>query len=255
MPLQYRSRRIISSLAILLLPVGFVLLLAVAANWFSHSSDTASKVGPLTVNGSWSAIATFPAVTLSPTPGTNPLKIKRDAAVAYPPNGKVYVLGGRHGTDGEDWALANILEYSPQANTFTMKAGTIDPGSQGSIFSANMAAGVLTDSSNNVRIYAIGGASVNSQESNSVRVYDPTADSVSVLSGDAWPASPARIAGGYAVYNNKMYLFGGFSYQGGPTGKGQVFTDTWRFDPTQPSGQKWTQMANGNLNLGRAFIA
>ena len=47
-----------------------------------------------------------------------------------------------------------------------MKSGTIDPGSQGSIFSANMAAGVLTDSSNNVRIYAIGGASVNSQESN-----------------------------------------------------------------------------------------
>src|SRR5690348_1362787 len=119
MPEQYRSRRIISSLAILLLPVGFVLLLAVAATqWFSHSSDSdaASKVGPLTVNGSWSAIATFPAVTLSPTPGTQPLKIKRDAAVAYPPNGKIYVLGGRHGTDGEDWALTNILEYSPQAN-------------------------------------------------------------------------------------------------------------------------------------------
>ena len=89
----------------------------------------------------------------------------------------------------------------------------------------------------------------------SVRVYDPTADSVSVLSGDTWPATPARVAGGYAVYNNKMYLFGGFSYQGGGTGQGQVFTDTWRFDPTQPSGQKWTQIANGNLNLGRAFIA
>jgi hypothetical protein len=116
-----------------------------------------------------------------------------------------------------------------------------------------MAAGVLTDSSNNVRIYAIGGASVNSQESTSVRVYDPNSDSVSVLSGDAWPAAPVHVAGGYAVYNNKMYLFGGFSYQGGPTGQGQVFTDTWRFDPTQPSGQKWTQMAN--LNLGRAYIA
>src|SRR4029077_1910115 len=141
MPVQYRSRRIISSLAILLLPVGFVLLLAVAANWFSHSSDTASKVGPLTVNGSWSAIATFPAVTLSPTPGTNPLKIKRDAAVAYPPNGDIYVLGGRHGIDGEDWALNDILQYSPSANTWTVKAGQIDSGAtQGNIFSANMAA-------------------------------------------------------------------------------------------------------------------
>ena len=95
-----------------------------------------------------------------------------------------------------------------------------------------MAAGVLTDSSNNVRIYAIGGASVNGQKATTVRVYDPIADTVSNLSGDPWPITTAHVAGGYAVYNNKMYLFGGFSYQGGRGGHGQVFTDTWRFDPT-----------------------
>src|SRR5437588_11955477 len=96
------SRRFISSIAILLLPIGLVVLLAVVVSQLaSHSdpSDAATKVGPQPnyITGSWSAVATFPAVNLSPTPGTNPLKIKRDAAVAYPPNGKIYVLGGRHG--------------------------------------------------------------------------------------------------------------------------------------------------------------
>src|ERR1700675_2347048 len=103
--MSHVSRRFLSSIAILLLPVGLVLLLAVVVSQLSSSSDTnaSGKVGPQPayINGSWGAIATFPAVTLSPTPRTNPLKIKRDAAVAYPPNGKVYLLGGRHGIDGE----------------------------------------------------------------------------------------------------------------------------------------------------------
>src|SRR5438045_1593129 len=101
--MSHLSRRFLSSIAILLLPVGLVVLLAVVVSQLAAHSD-AAKVGPQPayINGSWSAIATFPAVNLSPTPGTNPLKIKRAAAVAYPPNGNVYVLGGRHGVDGED---------------------------------------------------------------------------------------------------------------------------------------------------------
>ena len=147
--MSHLSRRFLSSIAILLLPIGLVVLLAVVVSQLAAHSDlnASGKVGPQPayINGSWNAIATFPAVSLSPTPGTNPLKIKRDAAVAYPPNGNIYVLGGRHGIDGEDWGLAAILQYSPSANTWTVKSSQIDPGSQGSIFSANMAAGVLTD--------------------------------------------------------------------------------------------------------------
>src|SRR5207248_2364158 len=49
-------------------------------------------------------------------------------------------------------------------------------------------------------------------------------------------------------------IFGGYSYfANGSTGG--VFTDTWRFDPMQPSGSRWTQLATANLNLGRGFIA
>src|SRR5690242_17916315 len=51
---------------------------------------------------SWVDIAPFPTVTQDFTPVASSLKLKRAGAAAYPPNGKLYVMGGRHGTDGED---------------------------------------------------------------------------------------------------------------------------------------------------------
>src|SRR5262245_13130380 len=115
------SKRFFSSMMILLLPVGLVVLLAlVATQWVEHNKNAAEK-GPKAPNGVWVDIATFPAVVVSPTPGTNPLKIKRGAAVAYPANGNIYLLGGRHGVDGEDSALRWIWQYSPGANTWTQK--------------------------------------------------------------------------------------------------------------------------------------
>src|SRR5438132_964597 len=64
----------------------------------------AAKAGPAAIN-TWVDITPFPTITLSPTPGSFPLKLKRAGAAAYPPNGKLYVLGGRHGVDGEDTTL------------------------------------------------------------------------------------------------------------------------------------------------------
>src|SRR5207249_1311482 len=55
----------------------------------------------------------------------------------------------------------------------------------------------------------------------------------------------------YGVFNNKLYIFGGFT----SLGTGSVFTDTWQFDPMAPSGQKWTQLTTANLNRGRAYMA
>ncbi|HUS15488.1 MAG TPA: S-layer homology domain-containing protein, partial [Chloroflexia bacterium] len=196
--------------------------------------------------GVWTPIATFPAAVLSPTPGTNPLKIKRGAAAAYPPNGKIYHFGGRHGVDGEDFALASILEYTPgNPGTWATKAAVLDGGGlQGSRFTSNMAAATI-----GANIYVIGGNSVDSVPISTTRVYNPVADSISTT--DAWPASPVRVPGGWAVVNDKLYLFGGFSDLANG-GTGGVFTDTWRFDPAQPAGSRWTQMAP--MNLGRAFM-
>ncbi len=210
-------------------------------------------------DGTWSLIAPFPTISFAfpcgypspctPNPANVPARIKRAAAVEYPPNGKIYLLGGRHGLDGnEDFPLRDILEYNPIANSWTHKNAQLDGGLTNDRYVANMAAVVLTDTGG-VRIYAVGGSSIDSVPTPVVRVYDPQADSLTTLPNDAWPASPGRVPGGWGVYNNKLYIFGGFSN----LGSGSVFSDTWRFDPMAPTGSKWTQL--GNLNLGRAYIA
>src|SRR4051794_11077769 len=113
------SKRFLSSMSILLLPVGLVILLAVVVpQWGSHSADSSTKKAPNAPNGVWADIAPFPAVVVSPTPGSQPLKIKRAAAAAYFPNGNIYLLGGRHGMDGDDTALRWIWQYAPGANTW-----------------------------------------------------------------------------------------------------------------------------------------
>src|SRR5205823_2254567 len=60
----------------------------------------------------------------------------------------------------------------------------------------------------------------------------------------------AHVPGGYAVYNNKLYIFGGFS----GLGSGAVYNDTWVFDPNGTVGNKWRHIA-GNLSLARGYIA
>ena len=213
-----------------------------SVKYANSSSNVAAKgvqpVAQPVATGVWTDTAPFPTITLSPTPGTFPLKLKRAGAASYPPNGKLYVMGGRHGTDGEDTTLQWIWEYSPGEpgpGTWLRKNALLDSSQPGSRWTANMAVAVLTDTSG-VRIYAIGGSSINSDSSASVRSYDPVADAITVLpTADNWPASPTRIPGGYAVYNNKLYIFGGFT----SIGTGSVFTDTWQFDPLAPSGSKW----------------
>ena len=55
--------------------------------------------------------------------------------------------------------------------------------------------------------------------------------------------------GGWAVYNNTLYIFGGFSSLANG-GTGGVFTDTWKFDPMAPTGSKWTQLASAQPEPG-----
>src|SRR5437870_5794098 len=115
---------------------------------------------------------------------------------------------------------------------------------------ANGSVVALTDA-NGVRIYAVGGNDINSTPASTVRVYDPVADSLTTLTSDPWPASPAHVPGGYAVVNNKLYIFGGFS----ALGNGAVYADTWVFDPTGVAGSRWTQLTSASLSIARGYIA
>src|SRR5688500_12527107 len=199
--------------------------------------------------GTWADIAPFPTVTIEFTPQPTSLKLKRAGASAYSLNQKLYVLGGRHGTDGEDTTLRRIFEYTPGSpGTWVQKAALLDQSPVGSRWTANMAVAELTGPTG-PKIYAIGGSSIDSVPTPGVRIYDPIADVVTVDPVDNWPATPARVPGGWAVVDNKLYIFGGFT----SIGTGSVFTDTWQFDPMAAPGAKWTQKAN--MNLGRGFIA
>src|SRR3954469_4778115 len=101
----------------------------------------------------WTDVAPFPTVTIDFTPGPQSLKLKRANAAGYPPNGKLYVLGGRAGADGEDISLRNIFEYTPGSpGTWAQKAALLDTSSPGERATANMVVVVLTNTSG-VRIY------------------------------------------------------------------------------------------------------
>ncbi|HKP51599.1 MAG TPA: S-layer homology domain-containing protein [Chloroflexia bacterium] len=214
----------------------------------THAPSAKSKG---VADGVWATVAPLPSATLSPTPGTFPLKLKRGGAAAYPPNGKVYLMGGRHGVDGEDTTLTNIYEYTPgDPGRWLLKGAQIDPGLVGNRYTANMAVAVLTDTGG-VRIYTVGGSSIDSVPTDRVRVYDPVADSIATLDSDPWPASPVRIPGGWAVYDNKLYIFGGFSR----LGDGAVYDDTWRFDPMAEAGSRWTQLDTADLGQARGYVA
>ncbi len=111
-----------------------------------------------------------------------------------------------------------------------------------------MAVGVLTDT-NGPRIYIVGGSTINGETSTDVRVYDPNTDTLTA--SDNWPVNPALVPGGYAVYNNKLYIFGGHAI----LPRTQLFSDTWVFDPMMPSGSRWTHLTSANLSVPRAYIA
>src|SRR5207244_3790123 len=115
------SKRILGS--VLFACLFMVLLVSAAMVLMSTSTSTqaAASISPsisanaprVGTGAMWMDIAPFPTVTISPTPGSYPLKLKRACAAAYPSNGKVYLFGGRHGTDGEDISLQWVWEYTP----------------------------------------------------------------------------------------------------------------------------------------------
>ena len=142
--------------------------------------------------GTWSAGTPFPTTVV------------RAAGVWFAPNSHFYAMGGR-ATDTAGSDFMNPYEYDPVAATWTMKAAAF-PDNQNN----NMAAGVLVDAGTSY-IFCIGGSAASATSStNAVRRYDPVADAITVVATDPWSGAPANtLAGGGAVYNNKLYVLGG----------------------------------------------
>jgi hypothetical protein len=164
-------------------------------------------------------------VAATPTP----VPVVRAAGVWFAPTGRFYAMGGRQ-TDVAGSDLMNPLEYNPSTGSWSVKAGTF-PDNQNN----NFVAGVLVEGGTPY-IFCVGGSAAGAATSSTaVRRYDPVADVITVVATDPWLGPPANtLAGGGAVFNNKLYVIGGFTIGVG------MSSQIWEFDPAAAPGARWT---------------
>jgi hypothetical protein len=185
-------------------------------------------------------LTTGPTPSPSPTPTATPTGCSwsagpdlpsvgtRFAGVFFPANGKFYAMGGRN-SDNPGTEFTHPFEYDPGTNAWTIKSATYPD-----IQVNNIACGVLNESGTDY-IYCAGGSDVASQTTTGrVFRYDPVTDTISTI-GDPWPpgAATTTLPGGFTVFNNNLFILGGFDIPGG-----NAITDIWEFDP---STNAWEQ--------------
>ncbi len=162
--------------------------------------------------------------------------VRADAAF-FPSTGLVYLLGGTTSTSQYNQI---IYTYNPATNVWVTAAPTLTDTD-----TDNLAVALLNGPSG-PRIYAVGGYLTNGYPGGSsiVRVYDPV--SGALTNADPWP-QPV-VPGGWSVYGNKLFIFGGRGPDGGAN------AGIWSFDPLAPSGSQWVHK-QAVLSLARYFSA
>ena len=180
-------------------------------NQYAQNGDWHTRIGKFNFVG-----GPTPTPTATPTgcawaPGPDlPSVGARIVGVFFPGNGKFYGMGGRS-SDNPGTEFTNPFEFDPVSNSWTIKSATYPD-----IQVNNMACGVLNESGTDY-IYCVGGSDVASQTTTGrVFRYNPITDTLSSI-GDPWPpgATTTTLPGGFSVFNNKLYLLGGFNIPGG----------------------------------------
>ena len=139
-------------------------------------------------------------------------------------------MGGR-ASDTAGNEFTHPFEYDPNTNTWTTKAATYPDN-----LVNNIACGVLTDAGTPY-IYCAGGSVVSTPTVTTGRVfrYNPVTDTISPVAAP-WPAAGTTvIPGGFTVFQNKLYILGGFDTV---TGGGQGINQIWEFTPSPAA---WVQ--------------
>jgi hypothetical protein len=182
--------------------------------------------------GSWAARAPFPLAASVRGWGTY-----------FPDNGRFYVMGGRT-SDGLNSDLLNPREYDPIGNVWATKAASFADGQVN-----NMVGGVLNVGGSN-RIVVVGGSAATFTTSTAdVRHYDPIGDVMTTITTDPWPGAGGgtTLPGGGAVFNNKLYVLGGYVINTGTS------TAIWEYDPNAAPGGRWT-LKTAVLPIGLGYI-
>src|SRR6266513_1793566 len=175
---------------------------------------------------SWSAGPSMPTVLV------------RSVGVFFPADGNFYSMGGRT-SDLAGSDFQHVLRYSPGSNSWTQTGVTLPDN-----FMNNMACGVLTVSGT-PQIYCVGGSfATGTTATPRVFAYNPVTDTSTTLTGDDWPGAMGTILpGGFTVFNNKLYILGGFNISVASTNQ------IWQFDPTAAVGAKWLQRTNTPVGI------
>jgi hypothetical protein len=201
------------------------------------------------------ALGQVPDVRIAPTQKANPTGATcipgwsagpdmlstgvRMVGVYFPANGKFYAMGGR-ASDGVGTDFTNPFEYDPLSNSWTIKSATY-PDNQVN----NMACGVLNDAGTDY-IYCVGGSAAGQTvATDRVFRYDPVTDTISPVAAP-WPGDSNGITlpGGFTVFQNKLYILGGFQIS-------TAMTDQiWEFTPTTNA---WVQKT-AVLPVQRGYI-
>ena len=206
-----------------------IVLTAIIAATFATAAEAAPQ--GCTPPGAWA----------TRTPYTN--TISRGWGAFYPPDGKFYIMGGRpDDVAGDDFIQVHI--YDPVADTWSESNATFTDNQNN-----NMVGGVLDFGGQQLIVTVGGSAAGGTTASSNVQTYDPVADSLQLLSNDPWPGNTdgAILPGGAVVYENKLFVFGGFDI-------GVGMTDAiWQFDPAAAEGSRWTQMT-ATLPVARGYI-
>jgi len=139
--------------------------------------------------------------------------------------GKFYLMGGRS-SDLAGSDFTHPFEYDPFPSTWTIKSATY-PDNQVN----NMACGVLNDAGTDY-IYCVGGSAAGATTATDrVFRYDPVTDTTNIIPAP-WPgdADGITLPGGFTVFENKLYILGGFQINTAMTDKIYEFTpgtNTW----------------------------
>ncbi len=151
----------------------------------------------------------------------------------FPGTGLIYALGGRSGdtTDG------SIYSYNPATGD------CLDTGTDMSTPISNYTVNLVNDGADDL-LCTFGGRDSGGGSTLNVQCYDPNADSVSVV-GTLPGAYSGYVPGANVVYNNKVYVFGGFRTTASP----YELARTDRYDPVT---QTFTQL--GDLSLARSYL-
>jgi plastocyanin len=193
-------------------------------SYFCHAHCVIGMTGVVNVSGGCTPSGWSAGPDLNPPNGG-----VRLAGVYFQANGKFYGMGGRS-SDAAGSEFTNPFEYDPATNTWTSKSAMY-PDTHVN----NMACGVLSDAGTPY-IYCVGGSQVTVTGTfDRVFRYDPVMDVISPVAAP-WPGGLGMVLpGGFTVFNNKLYILGGFDTI---TGGGQGTNQIWEFTPPTTWVQK-----------------